>query len=496
MVPMYPVTAFGLALLAAGCDQVLGLNVRAANVVTGTYKQKYVSNDELFAPRLGEQIFAPGFVAFTVTLDDDSRPSVEYLPDGTFSFETVMPGQAYRLVVTAETIRSEFQHTAQHLTLASLAAGRPVRRPVVETRLKFPYPSVPTATSAARIVSTGIYTSTETNLYGPLVTFDWRLALPANGAALGLLDAAQNDRVYAIEYVTDSTTLPSAPPYSTIRSVSSASVTLGGPGTAELPMPMPIIRDTCARLIAPNAAEHMRITSALPRPYVQSSGDWSLFMAPAPTVVGIRGAVWVAVSQHSPVESLDVAPTFHDPFVGMTLIAEASAAASFAVSLPSTTPLQLSNITHVYMPAQRGDPAACSPAPTTLSATVGIPGALTLEDVPLDTDGRVFELDLTRDLRVGWSLAAPGPVDHYSLRLHELVVVNGATTNVLRTSAQIAGQSFALLDSSLLIPGHTYVIAIIANLGRPAAATGDFETLAMPFESATTWSHYFEVGAR
>ena len=490
-----------LALAVAGCDQVFGIREVATNDaapdpmrVTGRFHQLYAMNDTSFAPRVGERIYPVGSIAFDAILDDESHPAVDYQADGTFTFSLVHEGQAYRLVFTVDGVRGEIQHSATQLRLATLVAGRPDRLAVTATTVSLPYPLATATNLPAIIATTGVYTFSNTNMFGPTVTFDWRLSTPAQGGATGMLDASKYDRAYALEFVTDTTSIPNTS-WSRIAAVSSASITQSQGFTAMLPQPAPVTRNTCARFSASNVAEYNRIANAAPRAFSYTYGNWVLWMVPAPDVLGIPGAMYVGLCTFRPVRDVDVAPTFYDTFIGTTLIVQSFAAGYFDVTLPGATALVIPNGTSRFHKVERGNPASCTSAKENIGSSVGIPSGFLLDGVALDTDGKQIALDLTHDVPLAWQLGADGPVDAFNVSLHELTIVNGATTNIARLGISVAGTT-ARIDPAFLVPGHRYIIAITAQLGRPNVAQGDFETLALPWENSVTWSHYFEVKAR
>src|SRR5262245_23923936 len=104
-----------LVVVLAGCDIAFGFEdvtiPPEALLVTGTYGQRFVTNDQSFAPIVSERVYPPGTISFAVTLDDGTEPTVDYKDDGTFSFSINEPGQSYRFAVTVD---GQQGHIEQH----------------------------------------------------------------------------------------------------------------------------------------------------------------------------------------------------------------------------------------------------------------------------------------------------------------------------------------------------------------------------------------------
>jgi hypothetical protein len=486
-------------VVLAGCDSVFGLTPitytpdASASRVTGSFKQTYIANDETFAPMIVDRVLPNGAISFGARLDDGTDVEVDYNADGTFAFPIAREGQRYRFFYTMNGVRSELQTDAAQLKVGGLVGGRPDPRAVAQATVQFPFPIMGATTYGAFIASTGVYSFTYSGSFGPTVSFDWRLAAPAPGSTLGLLDASKHDRLYALEMQVDSTIANL--PYSSIKGVSSASVTQVPGGVVTLTQPQAVAKNTCARLVAANVAEHDRIVAAHPRSYVSSSGDWLAYSAPFPERMGLVGANWVAVCGFSPVRDLDISPSFHDPYPGTTMVVESAAAATFNLTLPGATPNPVANITRRYAIGERGVPMPCTPAKSNLETNIALPGRFAVNGMTLDADAQVVQLDLARDVDLTWEIVAPGLFEYFLVSVYEVQNVNGATTLVPRVSFAVANHLSGKLDRTMFTAGGKYIVAVVSALGRPDIGSGDWETLRFPLESSTIWSTYFEVEA-
>lgn len=492
-----------LAVVLAGCDAVFGLTdvhvppdgATPLPRVVGHYHQLYVMNNADGSPLVVDRVYLPGTVSFAAILDDGTRPTVDYAADGTFSFPIAHEGQWYRFEVSADGTRNEVQSATPQLNLQGLLAGRPDRLPPYPATVQFDYPLSSGFNQPAYIMSTGLFTQTYTGQFGPTVSFDWRLSSLSSGALLGMLEAEQHDALYAVEVETDNSV--SGLPFTTIKGLSRSEVTLVPNATITIPPPQDVAKNACMRFAESGTAIGDRIVAAAPRTYATPTGNWYTYLAPDPDRMVTVGAQWVTAAGWAGTKDIDLTASFHDPFVGRALLVESTIAENFAVQLPNTsTPVTYANYTALWDRAARGDPSSCGPATTTLTSKVGLASLPTLDGTLLDTDGQTIALDLSRDVPVTWSLAADGPVDYYGIAVHELTAVNGVTFPISRFAVAVSGKQAALIDRSIFVPGHTYLVVVAASLGRPNAALGDWETASFPLESAGIYSRYFQVQAR
>ena len=51
--------------------------------------------------------------------------------------------------------------------------------------------------------------------------------------------------------------------------------------------------------------------------------------------------------------------------------------------------------------------------------------------------------------------------------------------------------SSAVIDSTLLFAGHTYMFELATMTGWPKVNDGDFATIVLPIQQAISWSHPF-----
>ncbi len=485
-----------LAFALGACDQVLGLEEvdPVALKVTGTFRYRTVVNNSAFEPMQVEEIL-PVDAFELVALVGNSETPVDYRADGSFSFPIDTPGEPYRIRYTAGAVVTEWQHTAREIAIGLLTAGRHDARPLVPTNVNVSSYVPKTVGQPLHLSSTGIYTQTSTGMAGPTVSFDWRLASPAAGAFSGLLDASKNDRIYAYEQESATEGAPFA--YSRIRALTASSITQAQGTSAMLSAPAVVAPNLCVRATHNGAAEKTRMEVTHPRNYLsgKDTGSWLVYSTPAPDWVGLSGGIYTGFSPYAGARELDITPILHDPYLGSTIVVSAQAGLTFLTQQPGTgASKELQNITRVYAKAERGTPAACTPAVAQVDATVGLPGAFKLDGENLNFDNEEIALDLSRPPTLSWQVLAEGPIDFTAVAVYEVLAINNATEVVPRWSALAVGTS-AQIEPAVLEVDHTYILAVVPQVGRPNATTGDFMTLEFPLQNSTIWTYSFIVRA-
>jgi hypothetical protein len=492
-------------LALAGCDRVFGLDPITPSIdapplpkiVTGRVVERYASNNASFQPIVMDRVFAPGTIALSATLDDGTLAAVDYQPDGTFQFPLNTRGQRYRFVATADGNTAELQLTSPQLNLAFLVAGRPNARPIGPTNLVFSFPGPVASYTGAFITTTGQWSQSYTGQFGPTVTYPWMEAQESGGVPLGLLDASAFDRAYVIQLYVDFATPGGGPNYEAINAASATSISQEIGVNSVLNPPAATTFDTCVHMQTKNATEYARLTAALlPRTYLAYS-DWLVFWVPDADQLGTTGGQLLAASTLTGAPpDLDIAPSMAVPYPGGNLIAFDGAFAIFNVVAPgATNALQLYNGGRRYQKATPGAGGTCAGSTVSdLTGTVGIADTPLLNGTRLDALNQLIPIDHAHPATVTWSIAGQGPVDMTSVVLFELVAINGDSVMVNLQSVQVVDQ-VAQLDSSLLVPGHMYVVSVTTSLGRPDAASGDFTHIAYPLANLAVWSQPFVVAS-
>lgn len=478
--------------LCAGCDHVFPIDP-PPTLVRGTIRQDYATNNAMFEPVVQSRNFEVGEIAFAVTLADGSISDVDYQADGSFTFERATPEQSYRLTYSFGGRTQVLEHASAGLDLVSRVAGRPDRIPIERSWLVFPFRMNPDAAITALVATTGQWSHTGTGVFGPSVTFDWRTAAPVGNVPLGMLDEGRHDVAHAIE--TEFATLTPQITYQRIRAFSSTPVTLRAQQSSELSPLVDVAPDACMRATIPHRTVHERLVAAQPsRSYTDAAGTrafWNVLAVPSAARLATAGEIWIAYSDMATVDT-ELAAPFHDAFTNHDLLANASSQAVFEVALPGTTAARISNIS-VRSDVLDPGTATCDGATVTLPSTVGLVTTATLGGTALGADGMSVALDLTRDIEVSWDVTT-GPVHITTVAVHELSASSGITAVRALFSIDSTTRS-VWLDRAWLEPGRAYAIAFTTHADFPGAASGDFETMTLPLETATTWSSWFYVQA-
>ena len=471
----------------ASCDSQRRYDVSAdalssacvEGIVTGHVRQRYVTNDEQFAPVVNERGMPAATAMTAVTLADGAMPNVSYREtDGAFSFPD--PDHlAYDLVVAG----THYQLSQPHVELAERTAGRPERTAVTKsTPIRFQYTNNPAGNTV--IASTGLWTQT-TNGSQTSFTFDWKSATSSSGA-LGLLDATQRDLMYL-------TKVEAQNGYSAITGVGTASVTLADGVMTVVPaatLDTPLL-DQCVHVVVPEVDTSMRLLAAVPRSYT-AAVDWGIEAEPAIDALGRVGALDVVTGTAGALANIDRTVTLHDPFVGTTLVASTELRATYTIPYSGTTGVSGINVISVSAPfAQTG---GCATDVATLASTVGIAGPITVAGTPVTSDEQMVTIDLTQRVPITWTAASAGTVHVHVVDLYELSNSGsgpGAITTAI-DEVETTDPSY-LLDPTLLAKGHTYLLYITELRGIPNAASGDLATFTFPVETSATWTRSFVV---
>lgn len=489
-----------LLLLALGaCDQVLGLTDRFPDapppddppvMVTGSVVRRWITNDAMGLPVSHAEPYPPGMIALAVHVGDASPMEVPVEADGSFSFVRSDIQAPYRLRIAAEGQRTEVQHTAARLVLGNSSLGRPndQRTPVAQaTYLVFPATGYP-----ARVVSTGLWTTTVPSSNGLNYYVDWHTVKPASGRR-GLLTQVHNDRLYFYDF-----TLPWSGP-TTVRSyfevgdvelMDGAYTPYAGPLTTAVP-------DLCAHLTGDREQEIARLTAATPQ-FKDPRTDWTIVAVPDLSF-GAAGGNEIAFqdtsanpSDPTPESTVDTMVNFANPIRGSVLLATMGVTSTRLVQYPGALPVPMESSVRSYRPVT-GDPTCASA--TDLTSSVAIPGAATFDGVLLAaTDDAVVTPGLRETLTLTWPLASPGLSHRYAVLLYELSEdpASGYTTSrLLRDITTV--EPTATIDAAVLVPGSHYLFVVAAMTGVPRSREGDLVFVEYPLEQAIMRTGVFRV---
>ena len=470
-------------LLVPACDRVFGLERDAQHdagsdaggeLVTGRWMRAYATNTPTGAPKVVEVPMTTGVLSLQFT--DEEQYRVEVAADGTFSFPRPA-GATYHLIMNDGGQMIELEHSAPHLELAVLGAGRPERGAVsTSTPLTFSTHAVP---GSRWIESTGLWTQTGMDFD----SLDWSAAVSSSGP-LGLLDASQGDRLYYVTYQPFSVG-PDA--YTGIAAEASQGVTIvdGQPQTVPL-APVPHVLDSCLNLVAHRAAAMARVLAAVPDA-TSYSDDWFIQSIPTPELGTVGPLTLAYATESGPLTDAAFVVAYRNPFAGTAAIASIGAAASRSLAYPGLPPISLFIGDRTFRLA----PAGCS-TPLVIDPAEGLPGTLTLDGVELSSDMKIVAVPATGRVEIAWNLSGAGPDDATYLHVYE-VTSEGNTTTLGPPQAYETTRRSISIPAMQFVAGHYYVIRLDALLGVPNAAAGDLRTIAYPFSVATQFSRRFQI---
>jgi hypothetical protein len=452
-------------------------------IISGRDVQRFVYNDMQHLPMMGEQPFAS--LTARVHADDGTWTPVAIASDGSFAF-TAPAESPYRLELTANGgTPTELQLTSPQLDLAPPTIARNDRAPVpAGTVINVSLGNAGGGTTA--VASTGVWGElVRQNGDNANFVVDW------TQVTSGLLDANKYDRAYGFTY--DNV---GSPLYTAITNACSADVTLTGGTTNALACTLATVAfDHCMHLHAGIVAEDARVVAAIAGgpAYGTVGYSWQIGAVPAPSLTP-GGALVVAAVGISvpPGGDFDRDQTyFPAPFPGHAMSLIMTVARQRPIQLTgTTTPLYFGAITQTFVAAAPD----CSTV-TDAEGGVAIAGIPALDGVTLASDMVRFTLDRTRPHELSWSIASPGAVDLWTVRLYSIVASGTTTTLAVHRVWNTTGTRIAF-DPELLAAGTPYVFQIVAIRGYPGASTGDFRTIgypSTPWGTAAQASAIFEV---
>lgn len=131
--------------------------------------------------------------------------------------------------------------------------------------------------------------------------------------------------------------------------------------------------------------------------------------------------------------------------------------------------------------------------PLTFDSPAGLPITIQINAMPLTTDGTAVSLDLTRPVVVDATLDKPDNTA-YAARLFELDASGTTVAKNLVAEMVVTGMPQFAFPPELFISGHTYFVQVAAYQGGfEAAASGDLQTVTLPYTTGTLDSGVFTV---
>jgi hypothetical protein len=447
-----------LLVALAGCNQIFGLDETVPSqdrgMVTGVYKLRWAENDLAGAATVRDGVHAPGELTAEVELDDGTRRDVTIRGDGTFSFPTATPGQAYSLSVRSGYGHNTFQLDATDLVLVDRIAARRDRQlvpPNTELVYEVADRPLPTLTGREEIMTTGIWTRAQVTNDIP-IRYSWGSAV-AQSQPLGLLDGARNDDAYYV-FIDRATT------YNRIMSAARARATLvGGQSTTVMGTAMNVAPTLCTRIDVGSRQERDRLYGLFSNAS-SALALWTIHATPS-AELGFTATLPLAFSLSSD-DAADVTASidYGNPFPGGARILDLALVVTRSEG-------DFSAVT-VHVPVA----ADCATTTTIAPGVVAVPTAIEIAGSVLGKKDQFVTIDRGAPVPMTWQVSADGTHQDAVVKLFELV----DTVGVLKQTIYTAGTQ-ALLDPRNLEMGRKYFVHVQLRSGIPGAANGHYDVV-------------------
>ena len=481
---MRAVVALGL-LAVASCDLVFGLDGHelapdsGSGTITGTFVRQVIANNSQHLPTPTES----GLTSPELDLElrvGSATTNVPVDSSGSFEAATAVP---YALAWTLDGgVPIELQSSAPVLELVDLWVGRADRTPVTKpTTLTFDVPSVGSDEFVA-VQGTGLWADIGANEAPGATMFgvDWHAVTDAHHTP-GLLDASQNDRLYALFYhhIKDATH-----DYDQLVAYFTADITqTDGTSDAVTNTPTALGLSPCTEIVASPTLDGQRLAAANPA-YVPHDSSWAVVGIP----IGARdntGINYLAGNSQVAIADVDSMIHYDDPFPGVTEVAAMTASLTRSVQLGGAAPTTFTAASFEL------DQVLNNCQATTLGGRLAAIVGWSVAGQSLAADGASLTVDRTADVDASFMVSS-GAADYYQIDLVQLGVSAGATTaTVIRT--YWTTDPVVHVDPALLVPGTTYALTSWVQVGVPGATTGNFKSLAFPRGFTVTTSPTFTV---
>ena len=457
--------AFAL-LVVCGCDQLFGLDTvppvtadaaidAGPRTVACDYLWHVIANDSQGAPSASVLAAPVGYAHVSV-----GGVELPIAGDGTFSFEAA-PGP-YELLVTTPTDVVHYIRDSDtcHLvtpTFHRLAAAQPT----VVTPVNVTTTTQPPATGFVRYLSTGLRAVVAAPFVGGTTySADWNAAVENDGTSAGLLSAAANDRLYWTHFVPFAT-------YDTLVEAGVAAVTLVNGQTTAVQMTPTAVPQRCATVQTHDLAITKAIADASPRSNGSAAGAWAIVSTPMPSEGPGEGhVVAFGTSLVATDDSLQV--TYGNPFPGESDMLQTAASVTWSVANGAATPYPIYGTLNAWV-VFTGDPSSACSATVAVPQPIAIVDQFAVAGTALTTDVEALTIDRGHPVPVSLGVT-PGAWDALAVYLYEVTAVNGATTLSYVAAYMPLDRDF-MIDPSLLLVGHQYLLIAYARAGTPLART-------------------------
>ncbi len=430
----------------------------------------------------------PASTQVTVRFPDDPEGrviEVEVAADGTFEFERL--GIDYVLDTTVNTSLGATQVTLfenlPSLLLGVATAGR-LDSVLVNDPTTVVLPAM-TSSMPRAMATIGQWTNTSVTQ----TTFDWRAAGPTGGLGIGLLDSAQHDDVFILDFQLDAFTQGQG---------QTAVFAVGSPDTfamtdgavfslSSVPV-VPVAQNGCTHAIIELDPAIERLTTAAGIGFGAATANWGLLAVPA-LDTGLAGGVGLLAVPPTPKLTVDADAPYHDPFPDHRLLLVAVASAPRLLLIDGKV-LTL-GAGFAYLSAV--EPGSCPISTTTLMPVPDIAHAtgISLAGAGLTADEQRVVIERPGEAVVTWT--ANGLADFYQVVLNEVVQdpLNAGRFKLEQRRVLRSKEPRVAIDAAHLLVNKRYVLTIAALTGYPNVVVGDYLNVSYPATIVTMPSVVF-----
>ncbi|MBA2542875.1 MAG: hypothetical protein H0V17_24730, partial [Deltaproteobacteria bacterium] len=472
------VARLALVGLASGCELIFTLKepseLPPGELITGQLVHRTAKMSSPTEVTVDE--VPPTSTQVTVRFPDDPEGrvvDVEVADDGTFEFERL--GVDYVLDTTVNTSLGASQVTLfeslPSLLVGVATAGR--LDSVLVNRATTVLLPVATSTMPRGMTTIGQWTTTTVTNQ---TMFDWRTAGTAGGLGIGLLDPAQHDDVFILDFQLAAFT-PGQTAVIAVGSPDTFAMTDGAIFDLDSVPVVPVSQNGCTHALIQLDPAIERLTTAAGTGFTAAGASWGLLAVPA-LDTGLAGAVGLLAVAPTPNLAVDVDAPYHDPFPDHQLLLVAVASTPRSLLLDGRV-LTLGAVFAYLSAVERGS------CPTSTTALVLVPDiahatGITIDGAALTADEQPVVIERPGEAVVTWT--ENGSADFYQVVLHEVVQdpLNAGRFRLEQRRVLRSKEPRVAIEAAHLLVNKRYVLTIAATTGYPNLAAGDYLNVSYP----------------
>jgi hypothetical protein len=186
---------------------------------------------------------------------------------------------------------------------------------------------------------------------------------------------------------------------------------------------------------------------------------------------------------------------YGSPYIGETDLSISQFVVQRELYAPGTsTPLLIENNEVLY---DLITPSSQQPCPSNIvhvdAAPLALVTSVSVGGTPLTNDDQALDLDRSQPVRLDYTLST-GAVDYIVIQVHEVIAVgDNATQTATVTVSRYFASTETLLDPSVFVRNHRYIITATVEVGLPNAGQLDFRAATYPAGSTQMYTTMFRV---